>query len=148
MVPARVHLDLAPQHTLQMTLGWPPRCTYASSKHFGNGRCSRTQVLAQVQNASALEKKAIDDAIELVCEMLKMTPKLRASAAHIRASPFFHSDQPAPTPPTQLQGINTPESGSAVAAGAPPFLHCTWSGPHDNDRLPSTRSSSSVRTCA
>ena len=69
-----------------------------------------------LQNANAVERKAIDHAIELICSMLKMTPKHRASAADICSSPFFHGNEPALTPIAQLEGIDVPDKGSKAAS--------------------------------
>ena len=66
--------------------------------------------LLQVQHQSDKEKKAIADAVELICRMLQMNPAHRPTALEIYKHDHFYIDDPLPTEREKLAGVSMPDS--------------------------------------
>jgi hypothetical protein len=69
-----------------------------------------------LQQPSDLDRKAIEEAIDLICMMLVMTPSKRPSASDIHSKNFFHESEPKATPRHLLEGISSSDNHSMGTA--------------------------------
>jgi hypothetical protein len=63
-----------------------------------------------LQHQTADEKAAIEDALEIIVQMLAITPSKRPDAKSVFANGFFSESLPLPTPPHLLEGLHVRDS--------------------------------------